>query len=298
MSTAEYDRLATWFAGHQQAELRLFGDLPPSIDFLESYPTLNSFTMDCSSVALTDATGLRFLPETMRELSIDVKLQSRKDLDVLSRFRALEKLSLGQLRRLPDSVAGLPVQDLCLATVKTLDGIESLADVKTLRLQNVTANLAPLTALRHLADLTLAVGGSSDLTPLREVPSLRRFSAWLVRGLSDVAAVSELPHLEFIHLERLRQVTRLGNLRQSHALTEVRLELLRGLTDLAPLNDAPALRTLWLIDMGHLQAADVAVVAGHGRLAKVHVGLGSDRKNLAVRDALRIPGSYGGWPWP
>jgi hypothetical protein len=73
---------------------------------------------------------------------------------------------------------------------------------------------------------------------------------------------------------------------------------MRGLSDLGPLRDAPALRELWLIEMEHLQPEDVAVLAGHPTLTQMHVGLGSDRKNLAARDALRITGNYGGHPWP
>ncbi|MGY1607672.1 hypothetical protein [Geodermatophilus sp. SYSU D00700] len=73
---------------------------------------------------------------------------------------------------------------------------------------------------------------------------------------------------------------------------------MRGLSDLGPLLDAPALRLLSLIEMEHLQPEDVAVLASHRTLTQVHIGLGSDRKNPAVRDALRISGTYGGHPWP
>ena len=53
-----------------------------------------------------------------------------------------------------------------------------------------------------------------------------------------------------------------------------------------------------MIEMGHLRPEEVTVLAGHPTLSAVRIGLGSDRKNLTVRDALRIPGSYGGHPWP
>jgi hypothetical protein len=43
---------------------------------------------------------------------------------------------------------------------------------------------------------------------------------------------------------------------------------------------------------------DVTVLAGHSTLRRSSVGLGGDHKNLAVRDAIRIPGNCGGHPWP
>jgi hypothetical protein len=50
--------------------------------------------------------------------------------------------------------------------------------------------------------------------------------------------------------------------------------------------------------MQHLTPEAFAMLAGHPTLVSVIVGLGSDRKNLAVRDALRIPGRYGRHQWP
>jgi hypothetical protein len=73
---------------------------------------------------------------------------------------------------------------------------------------------------------------------------------------------------------------------------------MRGLRDLTTLRRAPALHELRLVDMRHLAPDQVAVLAGHPTLRRVHAGLGSDRKNLAVRDALRIEGTYGPHEWP
>jgi hypothetical protein len=93
-------------------------------------------------------------------------------------------------------------------------------------------------------------------------------------------------------------VVELPPLHDARSLEVATLEHMRGLNDLSPLRDAPALRRLALIEMQHLQPEDVAVLAGHPTLTRLDVGLGSDRKNLAVRDAVRIAGSYGGHPWP
>jgi len=295
LSTEEHELLGQWFAEHPDAELRVYAGPPRTLDFLEAYPHLTAFTLDAE---VADAAGLAFLPDSLRALTIDARLPSPTDLDVLARFRDLDVLGVSGVRRLPASAAGLPIRTLHLGNVRTLDGLGSLPHVRTLRLQSVSADLAPLTELLHLEDLTLALGGCSDLGPLAQVPSLRRFSAWLVRGLTDIGPLTRLPQLREMCLATLAAVHDLPPLRDARSLTDVTLEHMRGLTDLGPLRNAPALRKLSLIEMEHLQPDDVAVLAGHPTLTELHVGLGSDRKNRAARDALRIAGSYGGHPWP
>ena len=100
------------------------------------------------------------------------------------------------------------------------------------------------------------------------------------------------------HQERLREIVALPALDGALSLTRVRPAYLRGLADLTPLRDAPAPRELELAEMQDLHPEDVAVLTGHGTLGRLLVGLGSDRKNVAVRDALRIAGDYGGHAWP
>lgn len=296
MRGTDHEVLGRWIAEHPEAELRVHGRLPESLCFLEHYPRLRAFSLDSASRDVTDATGLEHLPETLRSLTLDVRLPGGS-LEVLSRFRELRSLRLGEVRRLPGSVAGLPVTELHLAGVRTLDGISALADVTTLRLRSVSADLAPLLALGRLTDLTLALGGCQDLTPLAELPGLRRFSARQVRGVVDLGPVVG-GRLEELDVAQLRRVTALPPLARARALRRVTLEHMRGLTDLAPLAAAPALQELALIEMQHLGPGDLAPLAGHPTLTRVDVGLGSHRKNLAARDLVHVPGSYGGHPWP
>lgn len=297
LTCPEHERLGQWFDTHPDAELRAYGQLPDTLDFLRHYPRLGGFTLDCAYRAITDATGLAHLPDTLHSLAIDVRLPGSGTLDVLARFRELRTLLLGTIRRLPKVLAGLPVTELTLSEVKTLDGISALPGVTTLRLYSVSADLAPLLALDHLTDLTLTLGGCRDLTPLAQLPGLRRFEAALVRGLADVSPVVG-ERLEDLHLASLRQVTALPPLTRARSLRRVHLQHMRGLADLAPLEDAPALQELSLIEMQHLQPENLTPLARHPTLATVSIGLGSNRKNLAARDLIQIPGNYGGHTWP
>jgi hypothetical protein len=292
---ADHERLGRWFESHPDAELRAYGQLPENLDFLVHYPRLDRFTLDGSDHTITDATGLRHLPETLHSLAIDIGV--RCDLEVLARFRELRNLRLVGVRQGPEALAGLPVRELHLSGLTTLEGIETLPGVATLRLNSVTADLGPLRALEHVTDLTLVLGGCKDLTPLAQLEGLHRFEACRVRGLADVSPVLG-EHLEELYLAHLPQVTAFPPLNRAHALRRITLEHMRGIADLATFGEAPALRELALVEMEHLEPRNLATLAGHPTLATVSIGLGSNRKNLAARDLIRIPGDYGGHPWP
>jgi hypothetical protein len=166
LSTSEHELLGNWFAQHPDAELRVHAGLPPTLDFLQAYPHLTALTIDSD---VTNASGLAFLPATLRSLIIDARLPQPNDLDALARFRSLDTLGLSGIRRLPDSVRGLPVTKLLLGNVKSLQGLGRLPQVRTLRLQSASADLTPLIELSDLDDLTLALGGCHDLGPLGRV---------------------------------------------------------------------------------------------------------------------------------
>ena len=58
---------------------------------------------------------------------------------------------------------------------------------------------------------------------------------------------------------------------------------MKGLTDLRPFAAAPHLEDFAAWDMGHLQPAAFHCFVGHPTLRYVSAGLGSTRKNDAVR---------------
>jgi hypothetical protein len=64
---------------------------------------------------------------------------------------------------------------------------------------------------------------------------------------------------------------------------------MKGIHDLSPLMRAPALEELWIIAMSHLQPGDFEGLVGHSSLKYASVGLGSTRKNDAVRRTLGLP---------
>lgn len=173
---------------------------------------------------------------------------------------------------------------------KNIDVIAGLTSLTSLTLRSITlpdlSLLLPLTGLRAL---DLKLGGTRDLSLLPSVGQLEYLELWLVRGLHDLSAVADVTTLRHLFLQALKQVTALPDLSRLTRLDTVHLETMKGITDLVPLLTAPALRQLALVDMGHLQPADVASLARHPSLRFLIAGLNSEKKNRAVRELVPLP---------
>lgn len=72
-------------------------------------------------------------------------------------------------------------------------------------------------------------------------------------------------------------------------LRRVHLETMKGLSDLSSVAAAPVLEELLVLDMGHLHPEAFQPFVGHPRLRAATIGLGSTRKNAAVKHLLPLP---------
>ena len=146
--------------------------------------------------------------------------------------------------------------------------------------------LLPLTDLRAL---DLKLGGTRDLRLLSRIGRLEYLELYMVRGLDDLEPIARVTTLQYLFLQAMKQVTALPDLSGLEELRDVHIEMMKGLVDLAPLMTAPALEKVSLVDMGHLQPADVEVLAGHPTLRFLTAGLGSVRKNRMAKELVALP---------
>jgi hypothetical protein len=119
----------------------------------------------------------------------------------------------------------------------------------------------------------------------------------MIRGLTDISAVGRIASLRSLFLQALRQVETLPDFGGSTALRSVRLETMKGIRDLRPLATAPALEFIGLVDMRHLQPADLAPLLSLPNLKEVTPGLGSRRKNEAAAALVGLPPVHGPYDW-
>ncbi|MFJ3957146.1 hypothetical protein [Arthrobacter sp. NPDC090010] len=273
LSPGDYVTLSEWMAQYPSVTLRAFGSYDGSIrdlDFLRHFPGLQRFSADAMYSSLQSLEGLGYLPASTTVLGIG---QTKKKLSLkpLERFTALRRLSLeGQ--------------------TKDIGVISALTNLRSLTLRSITLpDLSILQTLGRLRALDLKLGGTRDLTLLPTIGHLEYLELWMVRGLHDLSPISGLEGLSYLFLESLKQVEKLPDFTRSARLETVWLQNMKGLKDLAPLLAAPALRRLALVEMAHLQAEDVGILAGHPVLEAFRLGLGSERKNNAARSLVALP---------
>lgn len=214
------------------------------------------------------------MPDDLTTLYLGATKVRRFSLAVLHRFARLRVLSLEGYRT-------------------DIEALGRLAALEALTLRSITLpDLRPLLPLPRLRALALRLGGTTDLGLLPELGCLRAVELMLIRGLADVGPVGAIPTLERLSLQALRRVDHLPDLRAAAALRCVHLDTLRGLRDLTPLCACPALEEVHLLNMGHLEVDDVRCLQQLPTLRRLAVGLGSTRKNAAVRALLPVPAPH------
>ena len=281
LTDADYALLGDWFAGQPAKTLRAYGSYDGTItdlDFLRHFPTLRSFQADALYHSLTSIDGLGYLPDDVRFIGLG-RTKKRLSLAPLARFTTIQRLFLeGQS--------------------KDIDVVSDLRHLRSVTLRSITLpDLSLLRPLSSLRALGLKLGGTKDLSLLPDLRSLDYLELWMVKGLSDLSPVSELPQLEYLFLQSLRQVESLPIMTGLAGLRRLWLETMNGLTDLAPLRQAPSLTQLAVVAMGHLQPEAFAPLVGHPTLEALRFGLGSRRKNEAVKRIIDLP-SEGDWRKP
>jgi hypothetical protein len=272
LSDTDYRTLADWLVDYPAVTLRAYGSYDGSItdlDFLRFFPKLRGFEADALYHSLASLDGLNYLPVDLRYLGLG-QTKKRLSLAPLARFAALRRLFLeGQ--------------------TKDLDVVGQLHTLTSLTLRSITLpDLSLLLPLTRLRALDLKLGGTRNLALLPQVGALQYLELWQVRGLHDLSPVADIPTLEYMFLQALKQVTALPSFANCTRLTRLHLDTMKGLVDLSPLLTAKALTQL-TIYMPQLQPADLAALAAHPSLRQLSVALGSQRKNDEVARLLPLP---------
>ncbi|RBY95085.1 hypothetical protein DQ237_15325 [Blastococcus sp. TF02-8] len=271
LTDADHRALAAWLSAYPSVTLRAYGAVP-DLEFLRFYPDVQRFSADGLYDHLESFEGLGHLRPDLHTLVLG-STRRRLSLQPLARFTGLRRLYLEKQTRDLDVLAGL--MSLTSLTLRSI----TLPDLSL---------LLPLTGLRAL---DLKLGGTRDLSLLPQVGKLEYLELWMVRGLDDLTPVAGTTTLRHLFLQALSRVTELPDLSRLAQLEVVHLETMTGITDLTPLLTAPSLREVSLVDMGHLQPADVGVLARHPRLRFLTAGLNSEKKNRAVRELVGLPGN-------
>lgn len=281
LTDADYELVGNWFRSQPNKTLRAYGSYDGSItdlEFLRYFPTVRSFQADALYHSLSNIDGLSYLPEDAQFIGIG-QTRKRLSLGLLERFGSLEQLYLeGQ--------------------TKDIDVVSRLTNLQSVTLRSITLpDLSLLVSLPRLRALDLKLGGTKNLSLLRELPSIDYLELWMVKGLSDLSPVAELANLEFLFLQSMRQVEVLPDMSRMISLERLWIETMKGLTDLSPIRTAPKLRQLAVVDMAHLQPKSFEPLVGHPTLESLRFGLGSRTKDDTVEALVNLPRD-GNWRKP
>jgi hypothetical protein len=265
-------RIAELLEHRPDVPLRVYGGYDGTItdlEFLRFFPFLQRFSADALYNQLTSIDGLRHLPPTLERLILGA---------------TKKRLSLAPIRRF--DLRTLFVE----GAYRDLEVIGELRGLEDLTLRSVTLpDLSILLPLDRLRKFDLKLGGTRDLRLLPQIGRLEYIELWLIRGLDDVGPVAEVPTLQHLFLQSLKQVTILPSFKRSTELRRVDLQTMKGLTDLSPLAEAPNLEILSLIEMLHLQPEALRPFVGHPSLRAGIWDIGSARKRFAAQDLLPLP---------
>lgn len=293
VSRARHLAADTWYRVNPNDWLRVYGNYEGEIrdlDFLRFYRHLKRFEIDSMSV-VPDLSGLALLPDDLDGLGLMLPSGESGEA-LLQRCQALTILRLAGHKKVPASVAHLHhLRELYIeGPIKDLSAVADLRSVEEITLRSVSMpDLAHFLNLGRLRSLDIKLGGIRDLDLLPELGCLTSLELWRIRGLSNISSVGRISSLETLKLESLRQVTTLPDFSGMTHLTSIELGNMKGLTDMSPLATAPALKELWVWQAEHVQPEAFASLVGHPTLERATIGLGSDRKNNAVKELLRLP---------
>jgi hypothetical protein len=271
LAEGDYSRLALFLTGYPAVSLRVYGGTNPmkDLEFLRFFPAVTRFQADLWNLGSLD--GLRHLSPGLAYLGLGAARVKSLSLSLLSRFECLEELFLE-------------------GHTKDIAVIRSLANLAQLTLRSITLpGLSILKPLKNLWSLDIKLGGTKELSLLPEIGALKYLELWMIKGLTDLAPVSSMPHLQFLFLQALRNVTELPDMKHLVNLRRLQLETMKGITALGPLTSAPALEELLVLDCSHLAVEDFACLKGHPTLKRVSAGLGSAKKNEGVKALLKLP---------
>jgi hypothetical protein len=273
LSDSEYRALAGLLERHPRVTLRAFGfDAGlATLGFLRWFPNLRRVSV-ANLHHLTDLAGLRYLPDDLEFLDLG---ETQKPLDLRSiSFRRLAELrAVGHRRGLTELLANN--HDLRVLSLWRLPVDESLSDV----------------ALPDLRSLALTLGSVKNLSWLKQFPRLQYLAIRRVRGVSDLTAIGDLPALEWLWLDELKDVETLPDLSHAGQLCRVDLTDLRNMREphaLDGLSRAPALTEVSLV-ASRLPVGAFAGLAEHPRLQRIAVGLGDTRRNQEVSQLFSLP---------
>jgi hypothetical protein len=287
---------ASLFKLRPDVGLRVYGhyDSCCNLSFVSKLTNLRKFSADC----LSEASGIDSVLSLENLERLDIGIFNLDNFDFLANIDAsrLTHLSLGATRSKKPNLKFLSRFSLLEQLYveghkKEIDVIGELKKLKDLTLRSITVpSLNFLRNLSQLWSLDIKLGGISNLDDLAPLTGIKYLELWQIKGLSNISSISQMSGLQNIFLQSLSQVKSLPNLSRLSSLKRLNLENMRGLMDLSALATAPALEEFIYVSAQGREPSEFASLLSIGRMKRMSVGFGSEKKNLELKLMQEIAG--------
>lgn len=240
------------------------------ITFVEQINNLYSF--DLYDYDFSEYWQLSYIPETIKKLTIGSTRSKKLSLEFINRFTNLESLFIEGHKKDFEKIGGLNKLKSMVIRSVTLPSLQPIKEISC-----------------DIEELDIKLGGTSNLDLLPDFKKLKYLELWKINGLEDISPISEVVSLQYLFLQAIRNVTALPDLSKLKKLRRVVLETMKGIRDLSAFRSAPVLEELALVDMKQLQPEDFQPIVCHPTLKALRAGLGSTKKNNAVKEMIDLP---------
>jgi len=239
----------------------LFGSPERNLDFLKHYKGLKRLCVHLEQ--LESINGIHHVADTLEYFEFG-KTKRKFDLGFLTHCSRLKSLHLD------NHSEGLEI-------ISKLEALEALS-LRSITLLHLEVVASP----PKLMSLRILLGGTKNLSALSHVKFLKHLELYMVKGLSDITVISEIPSLQNIFLGCLRNVTAIPMLDKLQKLRRWSFQKMTSIKDLSPLLKARSLEDASFTCASHLKPEDFLPLTKHPALKSIGFGLGSNKKNNAV----------------
>lgn len=185
--------------------------------------------LETLSIGVEDLTSFEFLSKVNNELSslsLGPTRSSSLDIGILAKFTDMTKLTV-------------------CGHQKGFAAIKYLGELTDLKLTSYSKpKLGFLKGLNKLINLDVSLGGATNLDEIAMASNLKYLNLCWIRGLSNLEFISDIPSLQRLVLDRLKQVQELPNFQSLERLRWLTISDLKSLKDLSPIATAPNLEML------------------------------------------------------
>lgn len=278
-----------FFARRPDVTLRLYSfyDSLCDLSFLPELPDLRRFAADC----LMSIQGLEHL-SSMNLKSLEIGVYELDSFDFLNCVSPrLAELTLGQTKSKRPSLELLArfrgLQKLSISHTKDIDAVGKLPELRELMLFSMShPEVDFVRGLRRLQTVYMRRCGIPDLAALPEVPGIRHLELWWSRGLCDLAFLARMHGLRALRLYEFNGITRIPDLSGLTQLRRAHISGLNDLRDIRGIRQAPVLSEFTLYGSRRIPPSQVNSLLRMPRLKELEVSVG-DRKLDAAFELRR-----------